>query len=82
MSGSIWNSISADDEAEILDLLDVELALCDVRLEAELPQSLKHLSYMLFVFLQRVAVNQDIVEIGSAENIEVLSQGVVDVMLE
>ena len=47
-----------------------------------LAEALEYLPYVLSVFTQGVTIDQNIIEVSGAENIQVVPKGVVDVMLE
>ena len=66
------NAFSADDEAEEFHRGDRELTLLDINLEAGLAESIQHLADMLLMLQRILRVDQDIINVGSAEIIKVI----------
>jgi len=76
------NSISTDDVTEEVDLLLVELTLLRFDPELCFLKSLEDDGDVLSVFGEGVGVDEDVVEVNDAEDVEVLAKGVVHKVLE
>ena len=71
------------DKSEIFRWLNLELALIDVDLESGLPKTLENLSYVVSMLSEgAVRINQDIVDVGRVEDVEVVTKGLVNILLE
>ena len=63
-------------------LRDIKLTLLDVYLQASFTESLKNLFNMTLVLLPDLAIDKDVVQVGLAEVVEEVLQGIIDVLLE
>ncbi len=60
----------------------MKLALNDIGLKTKLSEALKHFLNIFFIFLQRVAIDQDVVEVNYTKYIKIVSQSIINIMLE
>ena len=75
-------SFSRYDDTQEDCLRDIKLALLDVYLQASFAESLKNLFDMTLVLLPGLAIDKDVVQVGLAEVVEEVPQGIIDVLLE
>jgi hypothetical protein len=75
------NAFGADNKTQILSLCYAKLTLLDIYLKASLLESLKHLLYMQFVFHWITWVDEDIIQVGCAEVLQVFKEDVIHILL-
>jgi hypothetical protein len=77
-----FDTLHTDDEAQVFDLLVVELAFLWFEVQACLLQCFQDPVDMFLVFFKSVGVNEGIIKICSAKSVEVGSENIVDEILE
>ena len=76
------DTLCGSNEAEVRDFPNMKLAFRDIGLETCIPQELKDLTNLLGMIFLGAAIGQDIVNTRSTEDVEVIAEGVIDIMLE
>jgi hypothetical protein len=75
-------AMRGDDETEIPDSLGVEVTLLGVEAKSGLLEGLEDLAHVFLMRLEAVAVDENVIQVGSAKPIEKGAKGVVDEVLE
>jgi len=76
------DAVGSDNESKVLHLLLVEVALLRLKVKTSIRERLQHLVDLLLVFLQGVAIDEDVIKEGSAEVVEELAEYIIDQVLE
>jgi hypothetical protein len=77
-----FDTLHTDDEAQVFDLLAVELIFLWFEVQACLLKCFQDLVDMFLVFFKSVRVNEGIIEICSAKSVEIGTKNVIDEILE